>query len=320
MADFFDPYDHSADTHHHDPYGNDPHHPADDDTHHPPDPHHPDYAYDDSSWLTPFPDTGTAHDDLQAGSALETHYAHFNPHYVGPGIIGDPAHDMAPWHQQQHNDTCAVASQEFILDSFGLHLSEDALRHEALVHGWYTPNGGMPMNCVGDLLAAHGIATEQHEGSTWQDLVHALTQGDKVIVALNAEVIWYHGSPDDPLGSYPGIPGQNPDHAVEVIGMDMHDPLHPAVILNDPGLPDGRGIEVPESVFEQAWSASNHFMVLTTGPASSAHVSMGQSTASSPRLGDAQSDAEWANWNAKNAAYNADWARYNAQRTLNNGS
>ena len=36
------------------------------------------------------------------------------------------------------------------------------------------------------------------------------------------------------------------------------------VILNDPGDPNGRGIEVSADVFSQAWSASGNYIVSTT--------------------------------------------------------
>lgn len=180
------------------------------------------------------------------------------------GVLGFPNQDEQFWHLQQHDDTCAIASQQFILDDIlGQHFSEEQLCQEAIANGWYTPGGGTPLADVGNLLEAHGVQVERQEGATIQDLVTSLEQGQHVIVAVNAEDIWYHGTPDDPLASYPGIPGQAADHAVEVIGLDTSDPNHPMVILNDPGTPDGQGESVPLNVFEAAWHASDDFMVST---------------------------------------------------------
>jgi hypothetical protein len=212
---------------------------------------------------------------ISASSTLDPHvgatdtspaHEHFQPGEHSPGIIGDPGSDMAFWHLQTHDDTCAIVSQEFILDDLtGHHFSEDALRQEAIAHGWYTPGGGTPLDDVGKLLEAHGVHVDHQYGGTLQELADKLQQGQDVIVGVNGEDIWNaSGHGDVPLTNYPGIPGQNADHAVEVIGIDDSDPAHPLVILNDPGTPDGQGLEVPAAVFEQAWATSDHYMVSTT--------------------------------------------------------
>ena len=270
--------------------------------------------YDDPN--LPF-DPGNLFDEVPDSSHLP--YEHFDPTTETYEIIGDPATDLTAWHQQVHSDTCAIVSQEFIIESLtGEHVSEDSLMHEAIDHGWYTPGGGTPTDQVGDLLEDHGIHVEREYGATLSDMADKLSHHQKVIVAVNGEDIWYHGTDSDPLASYPGIPGQSADHAVEVIGMDDANPTHPLVILNDPGTSDGRGIKIPADVFEQAWSSSDHFMMNTAGPTTSADASAGHRDQSAMRLGDAQNDADWAIWNAKNALYDASWAEYNAQRDIDN--
>ncbi len=223
--------------------------------------HHPiDLLHAEESTHYPF---GDIVGDFSLGNIEETHYPHFIPGYTGPGIIGDPGQDMAYWHHQLHDHSCAVASQDFVLESFGLHIPEDILCLEAMIYGWYTDHGGTPEAYVGDLLALHGIPIERHEGATMTELADRLSHGEKIIVGINGEDIWFHGSPNDPLAYYPGIPGQQPDHAVEVVGIDNADPAHPYVILNDPGIPDGQGIAIPMDVFEHAWATSHHFLVAT---------------------------------------------------------
>ncbi|WP_159029079.1 hypothetical protein [Streptomyces viridochromogenes] len=183
--------------------------------------------------------------------------------------FGEPDRDMQVWHQQDHPDTCAIAVQEFALDSVtGQDFSEGALRQEAMEHGWYAPGGGTTLGDVGNLLEAHGIAVEREGGATLQDVAQELDVGHKVIAGVNAETIWDAGHPDGgslPLEAFPGIPGQLTDHVVEIIGIDQSDPTNPEVVLNDPGTPDGRGLEVPIDVFNQAWAASGNFMVHTDG-------------------------------------------------------
>lgn len=191
----------------------------------------------------------------------------FDPSHAGPGIIGDPGGEMANWHQQTYDDTCAVVSQEFILESLtGQDFSEDELRQEAIDNGWYTPGGGTPVEHVGGLLEAHGVDVERTEGATLQDIADKLSQGEKVIVGLDADEIWMPGQDfvqDEILGDVGSIPGQGANHAVEVIGIDNSDPNHPMVILNDPGHPDGQGVMVPADEFVDAWNDSGNYMVYT---------------------------------------------------------
>jgi hypothetical protein len=182
-----------------------------------------------------------------------------------PGILGNPVDQLPVWHQQTHDDTCAIVSQEFIIHSLTGHdIPENVLVREAIDHGWYTPGGGTSADNVGKLLELHGIHVDRENKATMTNLIDKLNNGQEVIVGVNAEDIWYHGTSQDPLLHYPGIPGQQANHAVEVIGIDNRDPQHPMVILNDPGAPNGQGEEVPLDVFEAAWSASDHYMVSTT--------------------------------------------------------
>lgn len=204
--------------------------------------------------------SGAAHGS--AGEALP----HFHPDVPFQTVIGDPAMDMSSWHQQVHYDTCAIASQGFIIESLtGQHISEDALMYEAQQYGWYRQGAGTPLYHVGDLLEAHGISVVRKEGASLADIADQLRQQHKIIVGVNGEDYWYHGSPNDPLASFPGIPGQQADHAIEVIGINNTQPDHPLVIINDPGVPNGQGLEIPADIFYQAWSTSDYYMVATAG-------------------------------------------------------
>lgn len=194
--------------------------------------------------------------------------ANFDPDEPHSSIIGDPASDMDDWHMQTHPDTCAVVSQEFILDELtGEDYSEEQLREEAMANGWYTPGGGTPLDAMGNILENHGIEADREYGASLDDLAQALANGDKVLVAVHAEDIWYPDASDDtPLHEYPGMPGQEANHAVEPIGLNYDDPEHPMVILNDPGTPNGRGSEVPVDDFMAAWSSSGNYMVVAHAP------------------------------------------------------
>lgn len=183
-------------------------------------------------------------------------------------IVGDPASDLENWHMQTYEDTCAIASQEFILDEMtGRDFSEDELRQEAIDNGWYTPGGGTPLECTGNLLEAHGIDVDKQYGGTLEDLNGKLAEGENVIVALDSdEILNPNGiDADDMLANVAGMPEQGANHAVQVIGIDHSDPDNPVVILNDPGQPNGQGIRVDADEFVDAWQDSDRFMVSTTG-------------------------------------------------------
>jgi hypothetical protein len=217
--------------------------------------------------LHPF-DHGPQHHPPGAIGTPAEHLPQFDLSTPHADIIGHPGNDMPEWHLQHHDDTCAIVSQEFILNALtGQHISEETLRQEAYQHGWYTPGGGTPLEHVADLLALHGVPVEHHYGTTLEQLGDELQTGHEVIVCLNGEDIWsqYHAD-SNPLSSYPGMPGQQADHAVEVIGLNDSPGHEPLVILNDPGHPDGRGLEVPASQFMQAWSTSDNYMVSTEIP------------------------------------------------------
>lgn len=194
-------------------------------------------------------------------------HANFDPSTAGDDVIGSPGDDIEHWHEQTHDDTCAVVSQEFILESLtGEEFDENELRQEAIDNGWYTPGGGTPLGAMGKLLEAHGIEVEREYGASIDDIEGKLESGEKVMVAIDAHETWNAGTDDaqdDLLGDVGGFPGQDVNHAVEVIGVDRSDPENPMVILNDPGHPDGRGMMVPLDEFMGAWEDSGNYMVST---------------------------------------------------------
>lgn len=217
------------------------------------------------------PDEIVYFQDTDLDGIPDTPYDNQDVSYNDDSIIGDPVDDMEHWHQQTYKDTCAITSQEFILDDLtGLDFSEDELRQEALDNGWYTDGGGTPLECIGNILESHGIPIEKEYGCTLEDLSDKLAQGEKVMVAIDADEIWNPNEIDldEVLANAYGMPGQGVNHAVQVIGIDNSDPNNPMVILNDPGHPDGQGMTVPADQFINAWQDGDGYMVSTIGVAS----------------------------------------------------
>lgn len=158
------------------------------------------------------------------------------------------------WHVQEGDNSCAVCSQQFIINEFlDMDVSEQELCIIAEENGWFDPAEGTVPSDVGNLLEHFGIDTQTNYEGTIQDIKSTLDQGGRVIVAVDSMALWVDG-----FGNYP-IYGA--DHAIEVIGIDDSDPLDVKVIVNDSGIEGGCGKAIPYLEFMEAWLPSGGFMV-----------------------------------------------------------
>ena len=181
-----------------------------------------------------------------------------------PKVIGLPgAEGKSASVQQNYQDTCAVKSQELILRDFGVEVSEDSLRNEAISKGWYAPGSGTDVNSVGNLLESHGVQVNRYENANIITLTNELAQGHKVIIGVDSGELWNKGLME---GFEDKIGIQGADHALIVSGIDTSDPAQTKVVLTDPGTGDVAK-EYPMDQFVDAWKDSNCFMVTTNEPA-----------------------------------------------------
>ncbi len=169
-------------------------------------------------------------------------------------IIGNPEEADDHWHEQSEQNSCAVACQEFVAEQLlDREFSERELIEYAKERDWYDSAEGTSVTDVGKLLEAMGLEVERAEGLTIAELAQSLAEGEKVICGVNNMIL------QEP--SLAGLPGISANHAVELIGIDYSDPIKPQVILNDPGVRNGRGIRHDMGVFLEAWETSNRFVV-----------------------------------------------------------
>lgn len=173
-------------------------------------------------------------------------------------IHGDaPMNIMSEDVLQIYSDTCAIKSQQLILEEFGIHFTEDQLRNEAMMYGWY--NGGTSPADVGKLLELHGVPVSQYENANIFNLVNELAQGHKVIVGVDSGELWK----DDIFDKI--FEDNTADHALIVSGVDTSDPNNVKVIVTDPGT--GNLLkEYSMEEFVDAWEDSNCFMMATNDP------------------------------------------------------
>ncbi|MZP28601.1 hypothetical protein GTO91_02560 [Heliobacterium undosum] len=181
-------------------------------------------------------------------------------------LIGTPVEDSEVFPgQQNYEDTCAIRSQQFIIEQFtGLPMTEEQLMAEASANGWYTPGGGTPLEDVGNLLELHGIPVNRIENANIFNLANELAQGHKVIIGVDSGELWQEQPILSNIADQLGISGT--DHAVVVSGIDTSDPEHIKVIVSDPGTGEAAAT-YPLEDFLDAWQDSGCYMVSTQEPA-----------------------------------------------------
>lgn len=187
-----------------------------------------------------------------AESITGTTYEELNQFEPGPnypeGITGDPSSSMEQWEYQGNTGRCALYSQKFIVEEFtGQDIDISEFVSVAESNGWFSDDFGTTFLNTNKMLDYYGIENEMSFHNGIDDIENCLSEGGRVIVAIDANEIWY-GEGDDLFS-----PASGANHAVEVIGIDYSDPDHPMVILNDSGSPNGKGEMVPLDDFMDAW-------------------------------------------------------------------
>ena len=165
--------------------------------------------------------------------------------------------------QQGYSDTCAIKSQQLILNDFGVPCSEDDLVQFSYEHGWYQGNG-TTMADVGNLLESAGIPVTRQADANVFNLVSELAQGHKIIVGVDADELWHNESIGEKIKNWLSdfFLGDTPDHALIVAGIDTSDPNNIQVLVTDPGSGDYCKA-YPLEQFMDAWADSSCYMVST---------------------------------------------------------
>ena len=187
-------------------------------------------------------------------------------------FIGDPEHQLADWQYQGLPDNCAVAAQTSIINQFLPHhdLSLDQADYIAAANGWYHPGGGgTAPDDVGKLFEVFDIPYHRVDHASLPQLVNELQAGHRVIVGVHSAELWNQGPLAELWNWFLEACGLDnstfapADHAICVTGVNVSDPSHPMVVVNDPGDPNGAGHMYPLDRFMDAWSNSDCFYVAT---------------------------------------------------------
>lgn len=168
-------------------------------------------------------------------------------------VLGD-LEDLENWHMQAENLSCTVSIQELVGEQLlGRDLSEEKMIDHAKKYGWYDPVEGASKADTGKVLEEMGFEVHRANDQTLQDLLEALAEGEKVICGIDTQVLRCPELAD--------MPGRKANHVVQLVAIDFSDPENPQAVVNDMGIPNGRGIRYDLDVFLDAWKAGRNFAV-----------------------------------------------------------
>ena len=171
------------------------------------------------------------------------------------GVHGDPMAEI-PYHQAQigPNDCLPTSVAMIVTEITGDALPQDDVVDVANELGLLGPDG-MSVDGGVQLLEHYGVEAEVQTGSV-DDLRAMLDAGKPVIIGLDSDDLY--GAGDSPFAD-DLVTG----HAVVITGIDDEAGL---VYINDPGLPDGAGVAIPLTEFEDAWADADNTMIVADHP------------------------------------------------------
>lgn len=184
--------------------------------------------------------------------SLSAIYDQFDPAETDMSqVVGSPVQDEAAWDYQGESGPCAIYAQCMAYENMtGVDVDVERMIEVAEDQGWY--DGGTTMQDMDKVLEYLGAETTSGSDGTLEDVRTCLENDGRMVVAVDGNELWEGNSllylPNDP------------NHAVEVIGIDYTD-AEPMVILNDSGTPDGHAVQVPASQFMDAWADSGFYYV-----------------------------------------------------------
>ena len=181
-------------------------------------------------------------------------------------LIGDPSGAAEHWFEQAANGFCVPASiTQMVAEYTGLEFDDESFfveRANDLKLFDVSPKGVPSMTVEGaaTLLVDTGIDAHVEKDLTILDLENFLDEGRPVMLAVDADEMWY-GEADSVDDA--------PNHAVVLTGID---PVNGVAIISDPGSPDGNESTMPIAELDRMWADSDRQAVV---------IDVGEGTSSS---------------------------------------
>lgn len=176
----------------------------------------------------------------------------------GMFLFGDPETDKEYWHEQSEANAAPIACHRMIAEQI---FQEDLSEHEILdcakKKGYYNSEYGISANDIDKLFREYGLAAELDFDVSVMELAEMLDQNGKVICLINDFVLACPEAAD--------LYGISPNHAVQVIGMDLADLQQGKVILNNPGDKRGRCAHYDLGRFLKSWRTGGCLTVSVHG-------------------------------------------------------
>lgn len=114
------------------------------------------------------------------------------------------------------DDLCTIRCEQYVLQKFGITVSEDDLVKKASGANWLK-EGGTPLFRIGCLCADYGLCVCRQYKASLEDIQAAMIRGDEVIVAIDGGEIDGNQIVEMIEDKYVG---QIPDHAIVVLSLE----------------------------------------------------------------------------------------------------
>lgn len=185
------------------------------------------------------------------------------------GVHGDPRADTQYHAVQPGPVDCLPTSVSMIVSEVtGETVPAEEIADLADEKGFMNGSGMSAEDSL-TLLQSYGVEAELQQGSV-DGLRTALDNGDQIIIGLDSADL-YQGE------AGPFDPGMTAGHAVVLTGIDDGPPAY--AYINDPGFPDGAGVQVPLELLEDAWADADNTMVVVGGSPDTVSPEGGEATA-----------------------------------------
>ncbi len=159
-------------------------------------------------------------------------------------------------------NNCSIKVQHIVLEELGVHVPEKELMEEAIAEGWYVEGKGMLLEHMGKTLECHGISIERKLNASIHDIMFALNEGSKVIVAVDAGELWFETEEEQETEEAEDLQEEIPDHVLLVVGLKSQASQVVKVELKDPGLGKVNRL-FPVDRFIDAWKDSKFYLIKT---------------------------------------------------------
>lgn len=169
--------------------------------------------------------------------------------------LAAPEPDILPMLAQaatgQRDNLCNIRCEQYVLQKFGITVSEEKLAEKAASASWLK-DGGTPLFQIGNLCADYGLSVARKYDSSFEDIQAAWKDGHEIIVAVDS------GEIDGDLVAESledAFVGDIPDHSMVVLSIEDD-----VVVCYNPWHGDQPQL-IPIDRFMDAWEDSDYYMV-----------------------------------------------------------